>query len=73
MSRIVLVESAPGAPGLLGFAGWQALTEADVVLLRDPEAHPAWPHLERADLPVEPIPDGLRQGVTIPFLRALAG
>ena len=58
MSRIVLVESAPGAPGLLGFAGWQALTAADVVLLRDPEAHPAWPHLERADIPVEPIPDG---------------
>ncbi len=58
MSRIVLVESAPGAPGLLGFAGWEALTSADVVLLRDPEAHPAWPALERADIPVEPIPDG---------------
>lgn len=58
MSRIVLVESAPGAPGLLGFAGWEALTGADAVLLRDPEAHPAWPHLERADIPVEPIPDG---------------
>ena len=58
MSRIVLVESAPGAPGLLGFAGWQALTTADAVLLRDPEQHPARPHLERADVPVEPIPGG---------------
>lgn len=56
MSRVVLVESAPGAPGLLGFPGWQALSEADVVFLRDPEQHPAWPHLERADIPVEPIP-----------------
>lgn len=58
MSRIVLVESAPGAPGLLSFSAWEALTGADAVLLRDPERHPAWPHLERADIPVEPIPDG---------------
>lgn len=58
MSRIVLVESAPGAPGLLSFSGWDALTGADAVLLRDPERHPAWPHLERADIPVEPIPGG---------------
>ncbi len=58
MSRIVLVESAPGAPGLLSFSSWEALTGADAVLLRDPERHPAWPHLERADIPVEPIPDG---------------
>ena len=58
MSRIVLVESAAGAPGLLSFGAWEALTGADAVLLRDPERHPAWPHLERADIPVEPIPDG---------------
>lgn len=81
MSRIVLVESAPGAPGLLGFSGWSALQGADVVLLRDPEHHPAWPHLERADIPVEPIPDGslevrdrrdLLQGRGAPSDRRLA-
>ena len=81
MSRVVLVESAPGAPGLLGFAGWQALSDADVVLLRDPEQHPAWSHLQRADIPVEPIPGGtlevrdrrdLLQGRGTPSDRRLA-
>jgi MazG family protein len=55
-TRIVLVESAPGAPGLLGHAGWQALTSAELVLLRDPERHPAAPYLAGADIGTAPIP-----------------
>ena len=57
-ARIVLVESVPGAPGLLGATGWHALQAADVVLLRHPDQHPSSPHLAMAELDVAPIPDG---------------
>jgi XTP/dITP diphosphohydrolase len=52
---VVLVETDAGLPGLLPFQAWDALGTADVVLLRDPEAHPSAPHLHFAGLDLEPL------------------
>ena len=56
--RIVLVESTPGAPGVLGATGWAALAAAPVVHLRDPDTHPSARHLSTAGLSTTAIPVG---------------
>jgi XTP/dITP diphosphohydrolase len=48
--RVVLVETSDLLPGLLPFQAWDALATADVVLLRDPDAHPSAPSLHAAGL-----------------------
>jgi XTP/dITP diphosphohydrolase len=48
--RVVLVETSDVLPGLLPFQAWDALATADVVLLRDPGAHPSAPALFMAGL-----------------------
>lgn len=58
MTRIVLVETAPGAPGLLGYGGWQALHGAQTVLLRDPDTHPSVPYLHGAGVSTAAVPTG---------------
>jgi XTP/dITP diphosphohydrolase len=50
---VVLVETDAGLPGLLPFQAWDALGTADVVLVRDPDAHPSAPHLHFAGLDLE--------------------
>ena len=52
-ARVVLVETSDALPGLLPFQAWDALATADVVLVRDPEAHPSSPHLYFAGLDLE--------------------
>jgi XTP/dITP diphosphohydrolase len=47
---VVLVETSDLVPGLLPFQAWDALATADVVLMRDPEAHPSAPSLHAAGL-----------------------
>jgi MazG family protein len=54
-AALVLVETAAGMPGLVTFAGWQALTSADAVVARDPEGHPSAPYLHQAGIPIEPV------------------
>jgi XTP/dITP diphosphohydrolase len=48
--RVVLVETSDLLPGLLPFQAWDALATADVVLLRDPAAHPSAAALHLAGL-----------------------
>lgn len=48
--RVVLVETSEALPGLLPFQAWEALAEAEVVHLRDPDAHPSAEHLRFAGL-----------------------
>lgn len=43
------------APGLLSFGAWEALRGADVVLARDPEAHPSAPYLYHAGVELLPL------------------
>lgn len=54
-ARIVLVETAEVAPGLLSFGAWEALKGASRVLVRDPEGHPSAPYLYHADIALEPL------------------
>jgi MazG family protein len=51
--RVALVETSDALPGLLPFQSWDVLGTADVVLLRDPDAHPSAPHLYAAGLELE--------------------
>jgi MazG family protein len=61
--RVVLVETSDALPGLLPFQAWDALGTAPVVLLRDPDAHPAAPHLYFAGLDLEAVePAPLERG-----------
>lgn len=61
--RVVLVETEPNLPGLLPFQAWDALGTADVVLLRDPDAHPSALHLHYAGLDLVRLePAGLDRG-----------
>ena len=61
--RVVLVETSDALPGLLPFQAWDALATAPVVLLRDPEAHAAAPHLYFAGLDLEAVaPAALERG-----------
>lgn len=60
--RIVLVETSPLLPGLLPFGAWDAIATADVVLLRDREAHPAAAHLYFAGVDLEELT--LEEGAT---------
>ncbi|MEX2328187.1 MAG: MazG family protein, partial [Nitriliruptoraceae bacterium] len=48
--RVVLVESSDALPGLLPFQAWDALALADVVYVRDADAHPSAPSLHAAGL-----------------------
>ena len=48
--RVVLVETSDALPGLLPFQAWDVLGTAEVVLLRDREAHPSALHLYAAGL-----------------------
>jgi XTP/dITP diphosphohydrolase len=48
--RVVLVETSDLLPGLLPFQAWDALATADVILMRDPAAHPSAPSLHAAGL-----------------------
>ena len=48
--RVVLVETSDLLPGMLPFQAWDALATADVVLVRDPVAHPSAPSLHLAGL-----------------------
>ena len=57
--RVVLVETSDLLPGMLPFQAWDALATADVVLVRDPAAHPSAPSLHLAGLDLvalDPIP-----------------
>lgn len=56
--RVVLVETEPALPGLLPFQAWDALGTADVVWLRDPQAHPAAMHLHFAGLDLRRLEPG---------------
>jgi MazG family protein len=51
--RVALVETSEVLPGLLPFQSWDVLGTADVVLLRDIDAHPSAPHLHMAGLDLE--------------------
>ncbi|MBW3658591.1 MAG: nucleoside triphosphate pyrophosphohydrolase [Actinobacteria bacterium] len=62
MSRIVLVETSDVLPGLLPFPAWDALAAADVVLVRDPEAHPSATHLYFAGVDLEAVVPGELEG-----------
>lgn len=53
--RVVLVETDPALPGLLPFQGWDALALADVIYLRDPDAHPSAEHLWFAGLDLQQL------------------
>ncbi len=48
--RVVLVETSDLLPGMLPFQAWDALATADIVLVRDPAAHPSAPSLHLAGL-----------------------
>ncbi len=61
--RVVLVETSDALPGLLPFQAWDALATADVVVLRDPDAHPSAEHLHFAGLDLERVvPAALERG-----------
>jgi XTP/dITP diphosphohydrolase len=61
--RVVLVETSELLPGLLPFQAWDALATADVVLLRDPDTHPAAPALHMAGLDLVGLePTALERG-----------
>lgn len=46
--RAVLVEASGALPGVFPFHAWEALSQADVVHLRDVASHPSTPHLQVA-------------------------
>jgi XTP/dITP diphosphohydrolase len=48
--RVALVETSDALPGLLPFQAWDVLGTAELVLLRDPDAHPSAVHLHMAGL-----------------------
>lgn len=57
--RAVLVEASDALPGLFPFQAWEALSAAERVYLRNPEAHPSAAHLHLAGLELaqlEPAP-----------------
>jgi XTP/dITP diphosphohydrolase len=54
--RVALVETSDVLPGLLPFQSWDVLGTAEVVLLRDLDAHPSAPHLHLAGLDLEVLP-----------------
>lgn len=56
MNRVVLVETSDALPGLLPFASWRAITDADVLWARDPDDHPFLLHLQMADIELHPLP-----------------
>ncbi len=61
--RVVLVETSDALPGLLPFQAWDALGTAEVVLLRDVDAHPSAPHLYAAGLDLAELePASLERG-----------
>jgi XTP/dITP diphosphohydrolase len=61
--RVVLVETSDLLPGMLPFQAWDALATADVVLVRDPEAHPSAPALHLAGLDLVALePSALARG-----------
>ena len=61
--RVVLVETSDLLPGLLPFQAWDALATADVVLLRDPDAHPSAAALHLAGLDLAALePTALDRG-----------
>jgi XTP/dITP diphosphohydrolase len=51
--RVVLVETSDLLPDLLPFQAWDALATADLVLARDPVAHPSAPALYLAGIDLE--------------------
>ena len=53
--RVALVETSDVLPGLLPFQSWDVLGTADLVLVRDVEAHPSAPHLHMAGLDLETL------------------
>jgi len=53
--RVALVETSDVLPGLLPFQSWDVLGTAELVLLRDVEAHPSAPHLHMAGLDLETL------------------
>jgi XTP/dITP diphosphohydrolase len=61
-ARIVLVETSDVLPGLLPFPAWDALSTADVVLVRDPDTHPAATHLYFAGLDLAALEPGELEG-----------
>ena len=54
--RVALVETSEALPGLLPFQAWDVLGTADVVLLRDRDAHPSAAQLHFAGLDLETLP-----------------
>lgn len=56
MNRVVLVETSDALPGLLPFASWRAITDADVLWARAPDEHPFLPHLQMADVELHRLP-----------------
>lgn len=62
-TRVVLVETSDALPGLLPFQAWDALATADVIWVRDREAHPSARHLYAAGLDLEELaPATLERG-----------
>jgi XTP/dITP diphosphohydrolase len=53
--RVALVETSDALPGLLPFQAWDVLGTAEVVLVRDPDAHPSALHLHLAGLDLEQV------------------
>ncbi len=52
MARVVLVETSERLPGLFPLQSWEALRGAELVWVRDPDAHPSAPYLALADIPL---------------------
>ncbi|MEX2421244.1 MAG: nucleoside triphosphate pyrophosphohydrolase, partial [Actinomycetota bacterium] len=48
--RVALVETSDLLPGLLPFQAWDVLGTAEMIFLRDRDAHPSTPHLHLAGL-----------------------
>jgi XTP/dITP diphosphohydrolase len=53
--RVALVETSDVLPALLPFQSWDVLGTAEIVLVRDVEAHPSAPHLHMAGLDLETL------------------
>ncbi len=51
--RLVLIETSAALPGLLPPVAYQALTEVDHILARDPDSHPSVPALVAAGFTVD--------------------
>ncbi len=55
VARLVLIETAPGLPGLMTSTAWDALRDADVVVARDPASHPSTPYVHQAGVDIEAL------------------